>query len=99
MSHDGTLTQRKELVMSSKIGEEFFRDMVDRGRRELGGLLFNDSNVAQPMYPLRGQYGVSKEVESPSLEERESTFEQLHPTAISHDDHGRDDRDKGLERE
>ena len=82
--------------MAGKIGEEFARDMVDRGRRELGGFMFPESNIAQPMYPLRGQYGVSKEAE-PSLEEHASTFEELHPTGISRDDHGRDDR--GIERE
>lgn len=83
----------------AKIGEEFFRDFVDRGRRELGGVLYPDSNVAQPMYPLRGQYGVSKQVDTPSIEERESDFDRMHPTEPPRDDHTRDERDRGLERE
>jgi hypothetical protein len=82
--------------MAGKIGEEYFRDMVDRGRRELGGVLFQDSTIAQPMYPLRGYYG-AKETPSPELPDRESSFEELHPVDPSHD--VRDDRERGMERE
>jgi hypothetical protein len=40
--------------MAKKIGTEFARDMLDRGRRELGAAIVTDSNIAQPMYPLHG---------------------------------------------
>jgi hypothetical protein len=85
--------------MSRKIGEDFVNDMIDRGRREWGALLYNDSNIAQPMYPLRGHYGMSKEAEPPGREEVETDFDRLHPVGISHDDHERDERDRGMERE
>lgn len=81
----------------AKFGEQFFSEMVDRGRRELGGVLFNDSNVAQPMYPLRGGYAVTRETgavgESPTLAERlqEPAVEQIEPD--------RDERDRELDRE
>ena len=51
--------------MEQKIGEAFFHDMVDRGRRELGGVMFEGSNVAQPQYPLRGSYGPPKQLDGP----------------------------------
>jgi hypothetical protein len=85
--------------MAEKIGEEFVRDMIDRGRRELGGVLFPDSNITQPMYPLRGGYGVSKETDSPSLEEHESTLDdRLKQVEVSRDNHEHDDRDRGPDR-
>jgi hypothetical protein len=83
--------------MAEKIGSEFTRDMIDRGRRELGGVLFPESNVAQPMYPLRGGYGVSQEKEA---EREESVLgEHLDRANQSRDDPGRDDRDQGIDRE
>ena len=85
--------------MTGKIGEEYFRDMVDRGRRELGGLLYSDSNIAQPMYPLRGQYGLAKEADSPRPEKDDPSFDGLHPIGASRDDRERDDRDRGMDRE
>jgi hypothetical protein len=85
--------------MSHKFGDAFVNDMVDRGRRELGGVMYPDSNIAQPMYPLRGNYGLTKEADSRGLEERESSFDGLHPTETARDDHGRDDQDHGMERE
>jgi hypothetical protein len=82
--------------MAGKFGEEFARDMLDRGRRELGGVLYTDSNIAQPMYPLRGNYGLSKETEA-GKETQEKTFEELHP--VGPDEPGRDNPDRGIERE
>jgi hypothetical protein len=79
--------------MAGKIGEEFVRDMIDRGRRELGGVLFHDSNVAQQMYPLRG-HGISKEVDSPGLEEHGSIMGDRQEAEVN-----RDDPDRGMERE
>jgi len=58
--------------MAGKIGEEFFKDMVDRGRREIGGLFFHDSNIAQPNYPFRGGYSIGKEIEALSDHEPRS---------------------------
>jgi hypothetical protein len=82
----------------AKIGERFVDDMIDRGRRELGGFFFPDSNIAQPTYPLRGGYEVSKEAESPGLEEHGSTLaDRLKQAEINRDDPGRDDR--GMDRE
>jgi hypothetical protein len=85
--------------MPEKIGEEYFRDMVDRGRREIGGFFFQDSNIAQTMYPLRGNYGTWKEADSIGLDKPEPSFEELHPVGPDGDDHRRDDRNKGMERE
>jgi hypothetical protein len=82
----------------AKIGERFVDDMIDRGRREIGGLFYSDSNIAAPMYPLHGGYEVSKETESPGLEEHGSTLgDRLKQAEINRDDPGRDDR--GMERE
>ena len=83
----------------AKIGEQFVQDMVDRGRRELGGVLFQGSNVAQPMYPLRGGYEVSKENESPSIDEGSILEDRLKQVDMSRDDPGRDDRNRDLDRE
>jgi hypothetical protein len=78
--------------MAGKIGDEFFRDMKDRGRRELGGLLYNDSNISQPMYPLHGRYG-AKKVAPRSLEEQEvAVDERAKQDEIDRDDPDRDDR-------
>jgi hypothetical protein len=80
----------------AKIGEQFVEDMIDRGPREIGGFFFPDSNIAQPMFPRRGGYEVSKE--SPGLEEHEMTLaERLKEPGVNRDDHGRDGPD--MERE
>jgi hypothetical protein len=84
--------------MPEKFGEEFFREMVDRGRREVGGL-WPEGNIPQPMYPLRGYYGPSKQPDPIAQDKPEPCFEELHPVGPGRDDHGRDDRDRGLERE
>ncbi len=82
----------------AKIGDRFVDDMIDRGFREIGGFFFHDSNIAQPMYPRRGGYEVSKQTDSPGLEEYGSTLgDRLKQAEISRDDPGRDDR--GMERE
>jgi hypothetical protein len=82
----------------AKIGEQFVQDMVDRGRRELGGVLFQDSNVAQPMYPLRGGYEVSKENEHTDIEEGSILADRLKQADMSRDDQ-RDDRNHDRDRE
>ena len=57
--------------MAGKIGEKFAGEMVDRGRRELGGFLYPDSNIAQPTYPLHGDTARSApEAAGPSLADR-----------------------------
>ena len=85
--------------MAHKIGESFFHEKIDRGWRELGGLFYEGSNIAQPMYPLRGTYGPPKDIESPDLNAKEASYEDLHPVEVSRDDTGREDRDRGLDRE
>jgi hypothetical protein len=70
--------------MAGKIGEDFVKDMIDRGRRELGGVLYHDSNVAQPMYPLHGRYRAPKEIDSQEIGERES--DELQPVIDDRDD-------------
>jgi hypothetical protein len=79
--------------MAEKFGTDFVNDMIDRGRRELGGVMYPDSNIAQPMYPLRGSIGISKEAES------KETFEDLHPVDIGPPEPNKDDRDRGMDRE
>jgi hypothetical protein len=37
--------------MAKKWGEDFVSDQLHRGVRELGGFLYPESNIAQPMYP------------------------------------------------
>jgi hypothetical protein len=85
--------------MGHKLGEAFFHDMIDRGRRELGGLMFEGSPIAQPMYPLRGAYGPPKQLDGPEPVDKEPSLEEIHPAEISRDDPGRDDRDFGLDRD
>jgi len=80
----------------AKIGEQFVEDMKDRGRRELGGVLYPDSNVAQPMYPLRGGYEASKE--TPTFEEGSVLDDRL-KLAEAYRDEGRDDRDQEMDRD
>jgi hypothetical protein len=82
--------------MARKLGEDYFNDMIDRGRREVGGFFYPESNVAQPMYPLRGTSGISKEAAC-EAEAPKPTFEELYPTGPGRDDPGRDDR--GIDRE
>jgi len=80
--------------MSKKWFEDHAWDMADRGRRELGGVFFTDSNIAQPTYPLRGSYSLLKQAESPAhsvLDERLAKAEQ------GRDDLGKEDR--GMDRE
>jgi hypothetical protein len=85
--------------MAHKYGEKFVDEMIDRGWRELGGLFYEGSNIAQPMYPLHGRYGASKDLEGPEPTEKEPSFEDLHPVDVSRDDHGKDDRGMDLDRE
>jgi hypothetical protein len=81
-----------------KIGDRFVDDMIDRGHREIGGFFFPHSNIAQPMYPLRGGYEVSKEDDSPGLEEHGSTLgDRLKQAEVGRDDHGRDGPDMDRE--
>jgi hypothetical protein len=82
--------------MSRKFGQEFAREWLGKGPREIGGFFFPDSNIAQPMYPLRGSYGLWKESEA-GKEKQERTFEELHP--VGPDEPGRDEQDRGIERE
>jgi len=84
--------------MARKIGSEFVNDMIDRGRRELGGVLYGDSNIAQPMYPLRGNYEPSKEAGAHGLDDHGSIVgDRLKQIETGRGDQGRDDR--GIDRE
>jgi hypothetical protein len=85
--------------MAHKFGDAYVNDMVDRGRRELGGVMYPDSNIAQPMYPLRGTYGPPKQLDGPESTDKEASLDNIHPTEISRDDLGKDDRDPGMERD
>jgi hypothetical protein len=87
--------------MADKIGSEIARDFFDRGRRELGGFFFPDSNIAQPTYPSRGGFNVGKKIEAPTVGEREESVldEHLEHTGQSRDDHGRDEPDHEMDRE
>ena len=58
-----------------KIGSQHAWEMLGRGRRELVGGLYHDSNIAQPIYPARGAYEPAKEAESQSLEEQGSILD------------------------
>jgi hypothetical protein len=85
----------------AKIGTEYARDMIGRGFRELGGTLYADSNVAQPMYPLRGGPGPPKEAESPAIDDGVGSIlgDRIKQAEASHALHGRDDIHKGLDKE
>ena len=65
--------------MAKKFGEDHFREMVEKGPRELAGIFFHDSNIAVPMYPLRGTYAPPKEADSIEPDKPEQSFEELHP--------------------
>ena len=81
--------------MAGKFGADFASDMLDRGRREIGGALYADSNVAQPMYPLRSGFEPPKEAESPTMEQDHgSVLESRLPEAeASRETPGRDNKD------
>jgi hypothetical protein len=83
--------------MAGKIGEGRLEKQIDLGFREVGGFFFPDSNIAQPMYPTRGNYGPPKEADSVEPEKPEPSFDELHPVDPGRDDHRRDD--PGIERE
>jgi hypothetical protein len=87
--------------MADKIGSEIARDFFDRGRRELGGFFFPDSNIAQPTYPSRGGINVGKEIEAPTGGEREDSVldKHLEQASQSRDDRGPDDPNRGIDRE
>ena len=82
----------------AKLGEQFVSDMWDRGRRELAGALFHDSNIAQPMYPLRGGYA-EKATESPAVQEPGDSMidDRIAQIGPGRDDPGKEDR--GIERD
>jgi hypothetical protein len=83
--------------MAEKIGSEFAREQLDRGRREIGGFFFPDSNIAQPNYPLRGPI-IGREIEAPTVDEREISIlnEHQQPGNQRRDEK---DRDDGMDRE
>jgi hypothetical protein len=83
--------------MAEKIGSEIARDFLDRGRRELGGFFFPDSNIAQPMYPSRGGYTIGKGQEP--THEPSVLDEHLERVGAARDDHGPDDPNRGIDRE
>lgn len=84
----------------AKFGDRFVEDLIDRGRRELGAVFYHDSNVAQPMYPLRGGYEVPKDAGGINDPGR-SLAERLEQPAAARDGPDREDpeRDRGIERE
>jgi len=84
--------------MAHKFGETFYQDMIDRGRRELGSVMFDGSNIAQPMYPLRGTYGPPKQPDSPQVSATEPSRDDPAPE-LSRDDRGKDDPDLDMDRE
>lgn len=85
--------------MAEKIGRQWALEKIDRGWRELGGIMFSDSNIAQPMYPLRGNYGLFQSRNAVERDPSSGRYEDLHPVVEPRDDRSRDDRDLGLERE
>jgi hypothetical protein len=81
----------------AKVGDRFVDEMIDRGRREIGGLFYHDSNIAQPMYPLRGGYEVSKETaQRGSQDHGVSLQDRLKQAEVGRDDR---ERDRGMELE
>jgi hypothetical protein len=79
-----------------KFGERFVEDMIDRGRREAGSVMFADSNIAQPMYPLRSGY----EASTPSADQQGPTLaERLEANAPDFNGPDVNDRDRGIEQE
>ena len=85
--------------MAEKIGHQWALEKLDRGWRELGGAMYPDSNIAQPTYALRGNYGLSRSPEPVEQDKSPPTYEELHPPVEPRDDSSRDDRDHGLERD
>jgi hypothetical protein len=79
----------------AKMFEEFVTEMVNKGPRELGGFFYQDSNIAVPMYPLRGGYEASKEANEHGM----SLGDRLKQCEVGRDDPGRDDPDQGIDRE
>jgi len=80
--------------MRGKIGDGIAGDFFDRGRRELGGFLYPDSNIAQPLFPNRGGTIAPKEFEKHE-HTPDAHIEQAEP---SRDDRGRDEPDIDIDR-
>jgi hypothetical protein len=85
--------------MAGKIGEGRLGKQIDLGWDEIGGLFFQVSNIVQPAHSFRGNYGTPKEADAVEPDKPEPSFEELHPVGPGRDDHDRDDRDHGIERE
>jgi hypothetical protein len=83
--------------MAEKIGSEIARDFFDRGRRELGGFFFPDSNIGQPTYPSRGGYTIGKG-EQPA-QEPSVLDKHLERADQTRDDYGPEDPNRGIDRE
>ena len=78
-----------------KLGAGRAWEMWDRGWRELGGFLYPESNILQPMYPQRGGYSLLENREpakQPSV--LEDALARAHD---ARDDPGKDDR--GMDRD
>jgi hypothetical protein len=74
--------------MAEKFGSSFAREMLDRGRRELGGFFYEGSPIAQPMYPSR-----SGPVREPSEPGKDKSMLQERLDQIGRDGPGPDGRD------
>lgn len=90
-----------------KIGAGHLAGMARQGLRELRAALYPESNIAQPPdlgiagNATPGEIAESRQAETPSLEEeRGSTLDdRLQKGKQSRDDRGKDDKDKGMDRE
>jgi hypothetical protein len=81
--------------MAGKIGERFVSDMIDRGRRELGGVLYPDSNVAQPMYPIHSE--PARDAPDLTADAGPSLADRLQQEPPAQGPPAPDDRDRGIE--
>jgi hypothetical protein len=75
----------------AKFGEEFAREMLDRGRREFGAVIYGDGQVAQPTYPLRPGFAAEKEAAEQTAQEEPSALDKK-LTQVSREEPGQDER-------
>lgn len=83
----------------AKIGEGVAAAYGRQGLAELRGVFYPDSQV--PQHTDYGMWGVATPGEAAAARQgKDSTLEdRLKQAEASREDHGRDDRDKGMERE
>ncbi len=82
--------------MRGKWGDGIAGDFFGRGVRELGGFFYPGSNILQPQFGHRGGSVAPREPETPN---RSMLDEHLQKAEANLEEHGRDDPERGIDRD